>query len=163
MLTVRRTSTTVECVELDELKTFLRIDYVQFDSVLNTCIIAAREWVENYTSTFWAKGVAAVKVSSLSGSTFNTYWAGLETVIDDDETEATITQNAADYSYLNFVASIDTEYNLTVGIGTETPPQTVRLAIMALAGQIFASQTGEMGSTQAIKTMLMPFRKYLYL
>ena len=50
-----------------------------------------------------------------------------------------------------------------VGIGTETPPQTVRIAIMALAGQIFASQTGEIGSTQAIKTMLMPYRKYLFI
>ena len=163
MLTVRRNSTTVECVELAEIKTFLRIDFTQFDSVLNTCIVAARQWVENYTSTFWAKGEATVTISGITGYKHNTYWGGFVAITDDNDTGATITQDAADYAYVALTTDAGSEYEITVSVGTETPPQDVRSAIMMVAAQMYTSQTGEVTNTAFIKTMLMPYRKHLFL
>jgi hypothetical protein len=163
MLTVKRNSTTVECVELAELKTFLRVDFIQFDSILNTCITSAREWVEQYTSTFWAKGTATIHIAGMTGTDHNTYWAGIESVIDDDGTEASLEQAEADYTYLYFEADPATEYDITVNIGTETPPATVRMAVMMIAGMMYSNTSGEVPNYSAIKTMLFPYRKFLFI
>ena len=161
---ITRTATTFEPIELSELKAFLKVDYSNEDALLAMCLTAAREWVERYTSTFWAKGTAVATITGNTDGEVCTFWAGITDVVLDEDAEYTVAlwQKAADYAYVQTSGAPET-VTFDLNIGTEEVPGTVKLAIMTQAGKMFMNRGETPQPTGDLKAMLLPYRVYLYI
>jgi hypothetical protein len=162
MVSVRRTKTTFEPVDIDDLKAYLKIDYNQEDTAINAMRVAAREWVEEQTSTYWAVGESEIRIQGVNGRKHNLYRAGFTSLLEAPE-DAELQQNAADYTHLLLPTTSTDDITITAAIGTEQAPEPIRLAIMMMAGLMFANRTGEAADVHSIKALIRPYKKFLYI
>lgn len=163
MIKTDRLTASVECVGLEEIKTALRIDFNQFDSILSTALVAARQWVENHTSTFWAKGTARITVAN-EPTEIEVLWGNVGDILEDaSETGAAIEENNYGYATVTFDNEITDPISITVEVGTESAPQAIREAIILLTGNLYTSKMGEIGNTTAVQMLLLPYKKHLFI
>jgi hypothetical protein len=150
-----------EPVTIDELKLFLKIEHDADDETLDRTRKAARQWVEAYTSRNWARKEVTYSVK------------GAENVIDlDGNGFVKIEVNGQPFTPVEVVVfdgvniagafDIDAIYNVTVLDGLEDVPEAITEAVKKLASLYYFEREATGSGTKDLKTLLMPFRKFLF-
>jgi hypothetical protein len=151
-----------EPVTLEELKLFLKIENDADDQTLTLTRKAARQWVEAYTSCNWALKEVTYAVR---GATDAVELRGFELVSITKQDLTPVTPlEVVIFDGVNIVADFQADeiYLITVKDGQETPPEAITEAIKKLASMYYFERETTGSGTQDLKTLLMPFRKFLF-
>jgi len=153
-MSAKRTKVTAEVVSVQELKTYLKLDYSQEDGLLAGMLIAAREWVEHYTATFWAKGEASINEDPQDGI-IQLHRTGVNSIISGG---GTLVEAPSGFQ----VIETTTAGARVLNIGTTDSPEDIKQAVKYLAGVMFATRGEGVPNYTPIRTMLMHRRKFFY-
>lgn len=152
-----------EPVTLDELKLYLKIDHDADDETLDRTRAAARQWVERYTSRDWSLKEVTYNVLGIGG-VGTVKVEGFELISLEQDGQA-VTPNevlAFDGLEVTFESESRVVYQMKVKTGTEAPPEAITEAIKKIASLYYFERDTQGVGTKDIKTILMPFKSFLF-
>lgn len=152
-----------EPVALSELKLFLKIDHDADDETLDRTRKAARQWVEAYTSKNWAQKRVTYNVLGDGSNRVKVEGNGFYSLEFEGQAIPPTDTIVFDGVEVVFGSEKDKVYQLTVNDGKETPPEAITEAIKKMASLYYFERETQGVGTQDIKTLLLPFRNFLFI
>jgi hypothetical protein len=151
-----------EPVAIDELKLFLKIDHDADDETLDRTRKAARQWVEAFTSRNWAEKEVTYAIKDVENFV---EVPGFEFVeLRDAQNNLVVPVKTEVFKGVTVFADFNKDeiYRLTVKDGSQSPPEAITEAIKKLASLYYFEREATGSGTQDLKTLLMPFKKFLF-